>query len=205
MASYTQRYIGGDHEAVWAELGHLGPIPDALIEDCAAVARETMQRVAGHVARLAEQLTELGFDSTETLLTPPTATDHAELDLLASEIRTVPVALDACLRYVGGVWFVGDCPALDVEPDGLPSNEMQWCEPNGPDTGYFRYPDPNPVLHGYADPLVLPDVAYLRYAWDAYREQLSESPALTLEGSISTSHRTSTTRQTSADPPTTSG
>ncbi|MFB7718926.1 hypothetical protein [Nocardia sp. NPDC056100] len=106
MVSYLQRYVGGDYEGVWEELRHLGPIPESQFEDCTAVARETMQRVARHVSRLAEQLTDLGLVSDSPLLEPPTAADHAELDPLAGEIGTLPIALDAYQRYVGGLDIV---------------------------------------------------------------------------------------------------
>ncbi|MEU6509705.1 hypothetical protein [Streptomyces sp. NPDC046942] len=163
MTSYTQRYISGDHEGVWADLRRLGAVPDALVEDCAAVAAQTMHRVAGHVARLAEQLTDLGLVSSGTLLTPPTARDRAELAVLANEIGAMPIALDACLRYVGGVWFAGDCPALDE------------C---------YVSADQYSVAGVLSDPLVLPDTEYLRYSWDEYREQLEDDPELAEEGFV---------------------
>ncbi|MGW6915598.1 hypothetical protein ACWGB8_17530 [Kitasatospora sp. NPDC054939] len=163
MTSYTRRYIAGDHEGAWAELRRLGPVPDTLIEDCASVASHTMQRVAGHVSRLAEQLTALGLVSSGTLLTPPVDADRVDLDVLAGEIGAMPVALDACLRYVGGVWFAGDCPALDE------------C---------FDSADQLGVAGVLPDPLVLPDVEYLRYSWDEYRFQEEEDPDLANRGFV---------------------
>ncbi|MGI5404955.1 hypothetical protein ACQEVG_36955 [Streptomyces sp. CA-135486] len=163
MASYTQRYIGGDHEGVWADLRCLGPIPDALIEDCVVVAAQTMQLVTGHVARLAEQLTDLGLVPSGTLLTPPTDADREELSVLAGEIVAMPIALDACLRYVGGVWFAGDCPALDE------------C---------YHSADQYSIAGVLPDALVPPDVEYLRYSWTEYREQLEDDPELAEEGFV---------------------
>jgi len=162
VASYTQRYIGGDHEGVWADLRRLGPVPGALMEDCAAVAAQTMQRVAVHVARLAEELTGLGLMPSGTLLTP-TAADRMKLDVLTSEIGGIPVALDACLRYVGGAWFAGDCPALDE--CYVSANQYS-------------------VAGVLPDPLVLPDIEYLRYSWDEYREQAEDDPELADEGFV---------------------
>jgi hypothetical protein len=122
-----------------------------------------MHRVVRHVIRLAEQLTDLDLVPSGTLLAPPTAADAAELDVLAGEIGTVPVALDACLRYVGGVWFAGDCPTL--EESYLSADQYSVA----------------PVL---PDPLVLPDVTYLRYSWNEYREQAQEDPELANEGFV---------------------
>lgn len=169
VVSYVQRYVGGDYEGVWEDLRRLGPIPDGLFEDCTAVARETMQRVARHVSRLAEQLTDLGLVPVYRVLEPPTSEDHAELDLLAGEIGTLPIALDACLRYVGHVSFMGDCPALDLWYQDSPASR-QGC--GSPGAGADDTPDP----------LVLPEVAYLRYAWDEYREQREEDPTLISDG-----------------------
>ncbi|WP_255955352.1 hypothetical protein [Streptomyces odontomachi] len=154
MTSYTQRYLNGDHETVWADLRGLGPVPDALIEDCTAVAAQTMQRVAVHIARLAARLTDLGLVPSGTLRTPPTAEDQAELDVLVREIGTVPLALEACLRHVGGVWFAGDCPALHL---------------------YYAGEDQYGAAAGILpDPLVLPDTGYLRYSWDEHRSRFED-------------------------------
>lgn len=163
VTSYTQRYIGGDHEGVWADLRRLGPVPDALTEDCTAVAAQTMQRVAGHVARLADQLTGLGLVPSGTLLKPPGAADRTELDALAAEIGAMPIALDACLRHVGGVWFAGDCPALDE---------------------YYTSADQYGAAGVLPDPLVLPDTEYLRYSWDDYRDQVQDDPELAEAGFV---------------------
>jgi hypothetical protein len=98
-----------------------------------------------------------------TLLTPPTAADAAELDVLAGEIGAVPVALDACLRYVGGVWFAGDCPALDES---------------------YLSADQYAVAPVLLDPLVLPDVKDLRYSWKEYRELAQDDPEVANEGFV---------------------
>ena len=59
MASYLDRYLGGEHEAVWAELLAQGERVRAepLASDALAVAREMMGRVRTnlelHIPRLA--------------------------------------------------------------------------------------------------------------------------------------------------------
>jgi hypothetical protein len=153
VTSYTRRYLDGDHEGVWAELRKLGPVPGELAEDCAAVAEETMRRVGRHVERLAEQLTGLGLVPSRRLLTPPTDEDRAELDALTEEIGPLPAALDACLRHVGGVWFAGDCPGVGLYHES-----------------WDQFADSRLL----PDPLVLPDVSYLRYSWENYAEQVEE-------------------------------
>ncbi|MGW0992806.1 hypothetical protein ACWD5V_05755 [Streptomyces sp. NPDC002523] len=161
--SYTQRYISGDHEGVWSDLRLLGPVPDSLLEDCADVAARTMRRVAAHVGRLAEQLADLGLGAGGLLWTPPTSTSRAELDGLAQEIGTIPVALDACLRFVGGAYFAGDCSALNL----------------------FHKSGHQSLSAGVLpDPLVLPDVDSLRFCWDEYREEAEEDPELSGEGFV---------------------
>jgi len=161
--SYTQRYMNGDHERVWQELRALGPIPPNLAEDCAAVAAETMRRAGRHIARLAEALTDLGLVPRGTLLTPPTPADLTDLDLLTTQIGALPAAVDACFRYVGGVDFTGDCPALQLGFE----DASQYHDLEG-----WQLPDP----------LVLPDIAYLRDEWDMYTEAAEAEPELADEG-----------------------
>jgi hypothetical protein len=60
VASYAQRYIAGDHEGVWTDLRRLGPVPEALIEDCAAVAALTV--VLSHRALLSPQILHRALD-----------------------------------------------------------------------------------------------------------------------------------------------
>jgi len=157
VTSYFQRYLAGEHEAVWAELRAAGSISDALTADCAAVATETMRRVRRHVDRLAEQLTELGLRSQPLapFRSPPTESDVARLDELAAAIGGLPFALDACLRHVGRVWFAGDCVALGL---------------------YYEDDVPPGVEQVLADPLVLADVDYLSFSWAELLEIRAEEP-----------------------------
>ncbi|AUY49072.1 hypothetical protein C2142_09090 [Streptomyces sp. CB01881] len=142
---------------MWADMRRLGPVPNALSEDCAAVAAETMRRVHRHVGRLGDAPAELGLVPIAGLdaLKPPTPADHVELDALAEEAGALPFALDACLRHVGRVVFAGDCPAVD----------LTWTEGDQYD-----------VAGLYPDPLVLPDVEHLRHCWDGHREPLRDRP-----------------------------
>ncbi|MEW2260715.1 hypothetical protein [Streptomyces sp. NPDC047869] len=154
MASYARRYMAGDREGVWADLRLLGPVPENLFEDCSAVAAETMRRVSSHISRLAEQLTALGLEVSGAMLSPPTPADAAELDDLAGRIGGIPLALDACLRYAGGVWFSGNLPELGQYASGFQSREVDF----------------------YPDPLIIPDAGSLRADWDTYCELLEDDP-----------------------------
>jgi hypothetical protein len=151
VTSYLRRYLAGEREAVWDELWALGPVPTRLADDVSAVARETMQRAARHVRRIAEALPGLGHIRRPRgypLRVPPTAEDHVALDELRTEIGGLPYAFDACLREVGRVSFLGNCPALDLYYDEWPA-----------DDGSER-------AQVLPDPLDLPDVSVLRSRWD---------------------------------------
>ncbi|GAA3009628.1 hypothetical protein GCM10010483_63250 [Actinokineospora diospyrosa] len=151
VSSYFQRYLRGERVAVWAELRALGPIPDALVEDVAAVADETMFRAGQDVARIAAALPELGWVSANGLEPhePPTEGALARIDALTDKVA-LPFALEACLRQVGRVWFAGDSEALllsyHLEP--VPRGE-----PPGPE---------------YPDPLCLPGIYNLAAEWDEH-------------------------------------
>ncbi|MEU9131002.1 hypothetical protein AB0D08_23370 [Kitasatospora sp. NPDC048540] len=161
MTSYHRRYADGEHEAVWAELRALGPVPDALREDVAAVAESTMLRADRQIGRIEEQLAGLGFVPAWLVRERPTGDCLAALDRLAAEIGRLPAAYEAGLRVLGGVSFVGDCAALGLG---------------------HRYPaaagPPRHVAPLYPDPLWLPSVECLREEWEEYRKDAGEYPDL---------------------------
>ncbi|RLK55436.1 hypothetical protein CLV68_4921 [Actinokineospora cianjurensis] len=151
VSSYFRRYLRGERVAVWEELRALGPVPDALAEDVAAVADETMIRVGQDVARIAAALPELGWVSADGVEPhePPTEGAIALADSLADKVG-LPFALEACLRRVGRVWFAGDCEALLLSYHLEPVPRGQ---PPGPE---------------YPDPLCLPSAYTLAADWDEY-------------------------------------
>lgn len=149
MTSYYRRYLRGDREAVWAELRALGPVPDTVVEDAAAVADETMIRVSQHISRIAAALPELGWVSSDPLLAPHEPPgDDSLVTSLTEKIGGLPLALDACLRRVGAVWFAGDCAVLDLT--------------------YHRQPAPRtrPPSPEFPDPLCLGNAYSLAYEWE---------------------------------------
>src|SRR4051812_6441180 len=98
MTSYEQRFLAGEHRAVWDELGRLRVVPADLAQDVAAVARETMRRVARHVNRIAEALDGLGFvlsDPRIPVHEEPGDADRAEVERLDVEIGGLPYAFAA--------------------------------------------------------------------------------------------------------------
>lgn len=157
MSSYYARYMSGDHVAVWNDLRALGDVPEDLLEDASAVADETMIRVAQHVARIAAALPEFGWVSSDRLVPahqPPTEDDDDLVDTLVDKIGGLPLALEACLRRVGEVWFAGDCQVLELT--------------------YHQQPAPRGTPPGpqYPDPLCLGNAYSLSYEW-----QRCENPA----------------------------
>ncbi|MEV4614591.1 hypothetical protein AB0K43_18635 [Kitasatospora sp. NPDC049258] len=158
MTSYHRRYAAGEHEAVWAELRALGPVPDPLREDVTAVAELTMRRVERHLDRIEQQLAGLDFAPAWQVRERPTTAGLAGLDRLAGAIGRLPAAYEAGLRVLGGVSFVGDCPALGLG---------------------HRLPAGAPI---YPDPLWLPSVESLREEWEDYRADAAEYPDLATDG-----------------------
>jgi hypothetical protein len=73
VQSYLQRYLAGDHEAVWADLLSLGAQVRAepLYTDALAVARETMRRVRENLERLIPRLVAAGYQFGYGWVQPP--------------------------------------------------------------------------------------------------------------------------------------
>lgn len=150
MPSHTQRYLSGEHEEVWSDLGSLGQVPEPLHEDVREVADLTMARVAVHVSRLVEALPELGFTPSAgfPFHRPPGTDARAEVAALEEEVGGVPAALAAYLSTVGDVDLTGDWPEIGLHYFSAPN----WTERAdfSPETGS-------------PDPLCLPGADHLRY------------------------------------------
>jgi hypothetical protein len=166
--SYLQRYLAGDHEAVWQELGGLDPEacgPD-IVADAEAVARVTMERVAVNIDRLIERLAARnyvfgvypdgeavpGFHAPRTR---PHAGMMPEALALYEQVGPLPLSLRAFWHIVGEVNLVGRAPddALPAYSDPLsvdgPSLELvvPADDPeSGEETGSFYWIAPD-VLH----------------------------------------------------------
>ena len=124
--SFFERYLNGEHEAVWLELGRLreSGLDAATLEDVQAVAVETMKRVRHNLERVESRLREMGFafgefeeDGRGFNGDAPTLKDHPVAALehpeaLLTELSSVvggplPLALRAFATHVGQVDFRG--------------------------------------------------------------------------------------------------
>lgn len=139
MASYLDRYVGGEYEAVWTELCALGEHVRAepVLSDAQAVAREMMRRVRLNVEMLIQRLASLGYafaadpanpgdapvirGEDESLpIEPPTAASLEALALLEREVGPLPLSLHAFYEVVGAVNLLGVAP--------LPPGEDAWFD-----------------------------------------------------------------------------
>ncbi|HET7459137.1 MAG TPA: hypothetical protein VFJ74_15920 [Gemmatimonadaceae bacterium] len=114
---YLERYLAGEHVAVWDELLALGADvrKEPVYSDARAVARETMTRVRHNVELLATRLRELGFRFTypDEVVAPPDADIVARLDRIEAEAGgPLPIALRAFFEHVGSVCLMGSHPRL---------------------------------------------------------------------------------------------
>lgn len=101
MQSFLERYLAGEHEAVWTELIELGAAIrlEPVFSDALAVARETMRRAYHNAELILSRLRELQYPFAEpdTALIParPKAQNHiAEIEKTAG-----PMALSVRAWY----------------------------------------------------------------------------------------------------------
>lgn len=149
MASFAKRYAAGEHTDVWRDIHALGPVPPRHENDVADVATQTMRAAARQIADIDTALAELGHVAVGLPRLEPTSDDQAaDLDSVREELGPIPAAFDACLRWIGGVWFAGDCPALGLAYDG-----------------------PDSIgLAAQLDPLALPTAQYFVSEWRQWVE-----------------------------------
>lgn len=135
MASFAERYRGGEHERVWEELVALGGRVrnEPLRADARAVARETMRRARENVALLVTRLGALGYEfayqpdpgrrtrcwwgDAYPVYEPPLSDAAARLDTTERELGPMPFSLRAWYEEVGTVNFIGghaNWPDTDV-------------------------------------------------------------------------------------------
>jgi hypothetical protein len=116
------RYLAGDHRAVWTELVSLGSAvrEEPLSADALAVAYETMHRVAQNVRTLVERLKGIGYKFAEgsRAHVPPTRDAAKLVSVFEKEFGVLPLSLRAFHEVVGEVSFIGKHP--DIDPRGNP-------------------------------------------------------------------------------------
>lgn len=121
--TYLDRYLAGEHEAVWTELTALGPAirEQPLFADAQAVARETMTRARANVELLVQRLTALGYRFTGDVIGPPPAPYAPPSDESLTALRNLeaqhgilPLAIETWYAVVGAVDFTGIYPRLSA-------------------------------------------------------------------------------------------
>jgi uncharacterized protein DUF6745 len=129
------RYVAGEHQAVWRELVEQGPAvrTDPIAADALAVAGETMRRVAANVATVVTRLLEMGYRFTtpegrsrpaKSAYVPPATRDARHLQRLEKAVGALPLSLRVFYELVGSVDLIGRHPTLapvdgSIAPDPL--------------------------------------------------------------------------------------
>lgn len=104
------RYLAGEHEAVWRDLLALGAAvrEDPNAADALAVAYETMGRVEANIRAVSERLVRLGFTKSDgPLHTSPDRRVDTQIRQLEEVTGTLPISLRAFYEIVGSVDWAG--------------------------------------------------------------------------------------------------
>lgn len=135
MSSRFQRYLSGEHQAVWDELMALGPAvhEDALLTEAEAIARETMDRARRNIEILIDDLPSTGWVFKFPRQGPPS--DYCVYAPPRADIRARIVELEG---LIGGP---------------LPLSPRTWWEVVG--TVCLMRPAPTGVEETLPDPLVV--------------------------------------------------
>jgi hypothetical protein len=116
MQTYLERYLQGEHLAVWAELVGLGPTirKEPLYTDALAVAREMMTRARHNVSLLVERLKTIGYRFVESdrVWVLPDAKHLSALNALEQRFGPFPLSIRMWCEIVGSVNFMGTHPKL---------------------------------------------------------------------------------------------
>ena len=130
MPSLYERYLAGEHAAVWTELGTGLPLPVDRAE-AEAIARETMRRVRHNVDVLVSRLVAAGYPFAHpvspsgddlsaryhAVLAPPTPQTPAVLDEIERLVGPLPLSVRAWYEHVGAVNFDGAEPEVMCDYD----------------------------------------------------------------------------------------
>lgn len=136
MATYLERYLGGDHQGVWDDLTSLGSRVriEPLASDALAVAHETMRRAQVNLNLLTERLRHQGYRFGEGFFDdfPPDEREIAEreapvlaepdphaqqlIESLERSVGVFPLSLRAWYETLGSVNLVGGHPRWTFLP-----------------------------------------------------------------------------------------
>jgi hypothetical protein len=120
------RYLSGEHAAVWKDLLALGAAvrEDPHAADALAVAYETMSRVEANVRAVSERLVRFGFTKNDRPLhAPPSRNVDAQIHELEEVTGTLPISLRAFYEVVGSVDWMGNHESFS------PSNRTLCTDP----------------------------------------------------------------------------
>lgn len=123
MATFFERYQGGEHERVWDELVRRGEevFEEPLFSDARAVARETMRRVRHNIELLVPRLHQLSYQfatlsrhpdywkDVPVFVPSPPDTNEA-IEEVEDLVGTIPLSLRAWYEIVGHVSLIGFHP-----------------------------------------------------------------------------------------------
>jgi hypothetical protein len=129
------RYVAGDHQAVWRELVAQGPAvrADPVAADALAVAGETMRRVAVNIGTVVTRLLEMGYRFTTpdgcsrpatTAHVPPAPRDSRDLQRLEKAVGALPLSLRVFYDIVGAIDLIGRHPTLAPADGTIPPDPL---------------------------------------------------------------------------------
>jgi hypothetical protein len=105
------RYLAGEHEAVWRDLLALGAAvrEDPYAADALAVAYETMGRVEANVRTVSDRLVRFGFTKSDApLYASPSRSVDSQIRQLEQVAGTLPISLRAFYEIVGSADWIGN-------------------------------------------------------------------------------------------------
>lgn len=121
MQSYLDRYIEGQHIAVWAELVGLGPAvrDEPTYSEALAVAREMMTRSVHNIRLIVDRLNTLGyrFLDPDAVWQTPDPERISSLASLEHRYGPFPLVLRMWCELVGSVNLMGAHPKLSSHPE----------------------------------------------------------------------------------------
>ncbi len=121
MPTLLERYIEGEHRAVWAELLAYGSKVrhEPLFSDARSVVRETMRRARENIELLVPRLEVLGYRFSHpryTFVSPEPDTPY-RLATLEKLTGPLPLSIRVWCEEVGSVNFTGNHPDWPEEDD----------------------------------------------------------------------------------------
>jgi hypothetical protein len=141
MATFLDRYMGGETELVWSDLLAYGAAirHEPLFTDARAVVQETMRRVRHNIELLVPRLEAIGYhfgiypDGTHPAyhpgpFTPPLPNIQHRITALEALVGPIPLSIRGFWEQVGSVDFIGYHPAWPQYADPLVVESIDGAE-----------------------------------------------------------------------------